>query len=314
MPRARRLPTWLSGLLLALLLMAAASSFISTLPGQSAGQQPPRDLPVFRTVVDTVNVTCNVRDRQGRLIADLKKEDFEILEDKQRQKIRFFSRETDLPLNVGLLIDCSGSMYKAILEERNAALLFLDTVLRPGDAAFVLEFGQRVIMLQDFTDNRDLLARAFDRLRWLGGTRVYDAVYLAIRDKLSQREGRRTLILTTDGRDNLSRVTRDTVMNSAQRFDVVIYVIFYEGSEKRDSSVGRWAERSGGRGFSGSGLSQAFRQIAEELRTQYTIGYSSSNQSPNGRYRKIEVRATRPGLRVSARDGYFPVPAGTAPK
>lgn len=331
-------PRWLLFLLLGLLAMPPDGR-----SQKEAGSRPAdkvqEQLPVIRDVVDLVNVLCTVKDRKGRLISNLEKQDFEVWEDGKPQEIRFFARESDLPLTIGLLIDSSVSQQNLIPAEREAGIAFLDAVLREKDLAFLISFDTNVDLLQDFTANRDLLRRGLDRVRVnsggpvsgpfpstrTGGTHLYDALFLAATDRLAREVGRKTVILITDGNDQGSRVKLEQAIEAAQKADIVVYGIllidyeFYRGRFGLSGSGGegvlkKMAEETGGhmiRVNKPADLRQAFDQIAQELRSQYSIAYTPPNSRRDGTFRKITIRTTNRDLRVQARKGYYAtVPTG----
>jgi VWFA-related protein len=297
--------------------------------------QPPQDLPTIKVDVNIVNVMCSVRDGRNALVATLGKDDFEIREDGKLQEIRYFERETNLPLTIGLLVDVSGSQKNLIPTERAAAERFFSSVLRPKDMAFVMSFGAEADLLQDFTDSRVLLGDALDRLRLSTppmsptsgpvptiyqprGTILYDAVYLAAHEKLRAEVGRKAFIVITDGVDQGSRLKLADAIEAAQKTDAIIYSIYYVdpsaygrgglGYAPSSGDLKRMSEETGGRMFEAgrrTSLDDIFRQIQEEMRSQYAIGYISTNAARDGGYRKIDLRTKRKGLRVQARKGYY---------
>ena len=313
--------------------------FLLTCPTPGPGQQPKEQLPVIRDVVELVNVLCTVKDRKGKLINSLKKEDFQILEDGKPQDIRYFTRESELPLTIGLLIDSSVSQHRLIPAEREAGLAFLDTALREKDMSFLISFDTDVDLLQDFTSNRQLLRRALDKIRVnsggpisgpfpstrTGGTHLYDALFLAATEKLSQEVGRKTVILITDGEDQGSRETLDQAVEAAQKADVVVYGIllvdyeFYRGRGFMGyggaGALKKMSEETGGRVIrvdKPQDLRRAFDEIAEELRSQYSLAYTPSNNRRDGSFRKIIVRTPTKTCACSrARDTTPSRPAGT---
>ncbi len=309
-----------------------------------AAQQPPAPLaqePVIRVDVDVVNVHFTVRDGKGRLVTDLGREDFEIYEDGRRQEIRYFSRESDLPLTLGLLVDVSRSQERLIENEKRAAAQFFERVLRKQDLAFLISFGPDVVLEQDLTASQRLLRAALERLRvrvdptglYPGpvptvarprGTVLFDAVYLASREKLAAEVGRKALILITDGVDVGSRVKLGDAMEAAQKADAIIYSVyffdpaayrgFWVGASDRDLKV--LSEETGGRLFRVSRkqtLEAIFDEIQQELRSYYSVGYTSSNPVRDGRFRRIEIRTRAKGLRVQARKGYYAMPPAPDP-
>jgi VWFA-related protein len=304
-------------LLLALLHPACAQILLN----------PPRDASVITVDVDLVNVLCSVRDQQGAYVKDLSKEDFEIKEDGHRQEIRHFAREVDSPLTVALLLDVSGSVSAIIGTEKAAASRFFSEVLRPGDKALLVGFAQLIAVWQDFTPSAAHLADALDRAgpfvmtsgqtEYLprGGTLLYDAVNLVARDKLTKQPGRKTMVLITDGEDNGSIVNLETARKAAQQSDAVVYGIHYEDGSRSSqhgssgiAALEKLSAPTGGRTFHVSKktpLEAIFAMIQEEMRSQYGLGYKSTNPATDGGFRRLEVKSSRPGLKVQARAGYY---------
>jgi VWFA-related protein len=290
--------------------------------------------PTLKVFTEVVNVYAVVQDKRKRLIPNLNKEDFEISEDKSPQEIRYFSLATDTPLTIGILVDTSPSQERVLGVEKQEAKAFLDQVLRPKDLAFVLHFDVEVELLQDFTAERRLLARAIDETVINGGgrgvlpsplptgdsggaTHLYDAVYLAANELMKNEVGRKVLILLTDGEDQGSRVKLNTALEAAQKTDLIIYSVaiidraFYWGHVigfGGDSVLKKLSEETGGRVIEvnrAKDTAAAFQQIADELRTQYLLGYTPTNTRRDGSFRKIQVRARNGDYRVQARHGYY---------
>ena len=272
----------------------------------------------FRRRVNEVNVVFTVTDKHGRYVNDLTKNDFSIIDDqKPALEVRSFHRETDLPLQVGLLVDASNSVRDRFKFEQEAAIEFLNQTIRPRyDQAFIVGFDVTPEVTQDFTDNTDLLSVGVRGLRPGGGTAMYDALYFACRDKLlkAPQTGplRRAIILLSDGDDNQSHVTREEAVEMAQRADVSIYAISTNingGGSHGDKILERIADATGGRAFFPFQLrevSDAFSEIQNELRSQYALAYTPANLAPNGSYHSIEILAqNHKGLRVRSRHGYY---------
>jgi Ca-activated chloride channel family protein len=267
--------------------------------------------------VDLVNVVFTVFDRRGRLITDLKREQFTVVEDNRQQEITNFSRETDLPLTVALLVDTSGSIRDKLRFEQEAAIEFFYTTLRRGkDRGLVITFDSGVDLLQDYTDDPEVLANAVRRMRAGGGTALYDALYLAATEKLAGQSGRRVIILISDGDDNSSRISMTETLEAAQRNDVAIYTISTNGTtgsrsreqERGDRVLKRFSDETGGRMFSPfklQELTQDFLNIGEELRAQYTLAYRPTNAERDGTFRRIRIDVADKRYRVGARQGYY---------
>ena len=286
-----------------------------------------------------VNILASVRDKHGALIPNLEKDDFTILEEGKAQTIKYFTRETDLPLTIGLLVDVSGSQSNLIDIERNAASQFFSQVLRKKDEAFLIMFGEEAELLQDYTNSARLLNQGLNQLRVSSGvggispgpvptagqprgTVLYDAIYLAANDKLKSEVGRKVIVVITDGVDEGSRLTRNQAIEAAQKADAVIYSIDYSDP----SAYGRF-----GIGFGGSGgegelrkmsdetgghvyrvdrshpLDMVFRELQEEMRSQYSIGYTPINDVKDGSYRNLDVKLANKDLKAQARKGYYAI-------
>src|ERR1700719_3949291 len=276
------------------------------------------EIPKIRTTTNEVNVVFTVTDKHGRHITDLKQTDFRVVDDKKPvEEVRSFHNETNLPLEVGLLVDASNSVRDRFKFEQQAATEFLNETLRPKyDEAFVVGFDVTPEVTQDFTDNTELLSIGVRSLRPGGGTAMYDALYFACRDKLmkAQHNGpvRRAIILLTDGEDNQSHVTREEAIEMAQRADVIIYTISTNLSgagHHGDKVLERIADATGGRAyvpFQITEVANAFAAIQEELRSQYAISYKPADFASDGHYRSVEILALgQKGLRVRSRHGYF---------
>jgi Ca-activated chloride channel homolog len=271
----------------------------------------------IRRTVNEVNVVFTVTDKHGHYVKDLKKADFKIIDDaKPAEEIRSFRAETDLPLQVGLLIDASNSVRDRFKFEQEAAVEFLNqTIRRKYDQAFVVGFDVTPEVTQDFTDDTEALSVGVRALRPGGGTALYDALYFACRDKLlkSQRSGpvRKAIILLSDGDDNQSHVTREESIEMAQRADVIVYTIStnLSGSGGHgDKVLQRIADATGGRSyvpFQLTEVANAFAAIQEELRSQYAISYKPAEFRTDGRYRTIQILAQEKGLHVRSRHGYY---------
>ena len=298
-------------------------------------QQPPAGT-TLKVTTEVVNVYAVVEDKHHALISNLTKDDFALTEDNTEQQIRYFSRETETPLTIGMMVDTSPSQERVLPIEQENAKTFLDEVLRPKtDLAFVLHFDIEVELLQDFTGDRSRLAHAIDETVINGGgaqgplpgtyptsagsgaTHLYDAIYLAANELMKNEVGRKVLILLTDGEDQGSREKLTTALEAAQKSDLIIYSIeisdrmFYFRSGMGyggDAVLKKLSGETGGRVIevkNARDASAAFRQIADELRTQYLIGYTPSNTAHDGSFRKIHLRASNSDYKVQARRGYY---------
>jgi VWFA-related protein len=292
----------------------------------AAGQAPKLETPAksdsdepVSTIVHVVNevrVVFTVTDRHGHYIKDLKRNDFKVIDDQKPAELRSFSSETDLPLQVGLLVDASNSVRDRFKFEQEAAIEFLNAIIRPRyDKAFVVGFDATPEVTQDFTDSTESLSAGVRMLRAGGGTAMYDALYFACRDKLLKQEQtgpvRRAIILLSDGEDNLSHVTREEAIEMAERAEVIVYTISTNitGMKgKGDKVLERIADATGGRAFfpfQMRDVSDAFLSIQEELRSQYAMAYRPANFVADGRYRTIEILAQEKSLKVRTRKGYY---------
>jgi VWFA-related protein len=351
----------------------------------------------FSTDVKVISVIATVRDKQGRIVSTLSKEDFSLTEDGRSQLIRYFSRETDLPLTLGLLVDTSLSQRRVLGEERTASYRFLDKVLRPEkDRTFVMHFDREAELLQDLTSSRTELQHALDLLelpelpanargggqggggnggggypgggggqggssqggggigfpgggigfpggggrrggRGMGGQRpqqggggrrggsgpgttMYDAIYLASNEITKKEKGRKALILLTDGVDNGSKISLSDAVEAAQRADTLVYSILFSdaqlnlqpfGGQGRDGKkvLQRLSGETGGSFFEVSkklSIDGIYTRLQEELRNQYSLGYSSDNPAGGAAYRTTKVAVGKPGLVVQSREGYYP--------
>jgi VWFA-related protein len=303
--------------------------------GAARAQQeaPAQSTTVLKVRTEVVNVLAIVKDKKGHLIPNLNKSDFELTEDGTPQQIRYFSRETDTPLTLGILVDTSGSEQRMLGVEQEEAKAFVRQVIRPKDLAFVMHFDLEVELLQDLTSDTARLEKAIDETQInnggggvlpgtfpgvsVGGTHLYDAVYLAAHDILKNEIGRKVIILLTDGVDQGSKETLEQALQMAQNTDVIVYSI--EVVDRRfgygmmpgpdgDSVLNRLSKDTGGtviRASRQNDLAEAFQEIAEELRTQYLLGYTPTNTKHDGTFRKIQVKVNERGYKVQARRGYY---------
>jgi Ca-activated chloride channel family protein len=272
----------------------------------------------IKTQVREVNVIFTVTDKHGRFKKDLRQEDLQILDDgKAPEQIRDFRAETDLPLRVGLLVDASNSIRDRFKFEQEAATEFLNSIVRPHqDLGFVIGFDSTPEVTQDFTNNTEKLSDGIRMLRPGGGTALFDAVYYACRDKLMKLKDhstvRRAIILVSDGDDNQSHSTLSEAIEMAQRAEVIIYTISTSTSnteDRGDKVLKKMAENTGGRAFSPfkiQDVSDAFREIQDELRSQYAVAYKPADFRADGHFRPIQIAAqNNKKLFVRARRGYY---------
>jgi VWFA-related protein len=292
----------------------------ATAGGAPAADTGSDDVPLttIRKQVDEVNVVFTVTDKRGKFVKDLTQNDFRVMDDgKPPQSVRYFSRETNLPLRVGLLVDASNSVRDRFKFEQESAIEFLNQIVRPkDDKAFVIGFDTTPEVTQDFTDDTEKLSKGVRMLRPGGGTAMYDAIYYACRDKLLQYDKgtvatRRAIILLSDGEDNQSRVSRDEAVEMAQRAEVIIYAISTNTSGLKlrgDKILEHFAEETGGRAFFPfkiQDVADAFSQIQDELRSQYSLSYKPADLSPNGQFHSIAILADNKKYKVRARKGYY---------
>src|SRR6266403_2126516 len=310
-------------------------------PAQST---PPKQDPAQKSdeklisIVNLVDVLFTVLNRRNKLVPELEKGDFKIWDDKAPQEIRYFSRQSDLPLRIGMLLDTSNSIRDRIKFEQDASINFLFSVLRHNkDEAFVMTFDDEPQIVQGFTGDAGALRDQITKTRAGGGTAIYDAIYEACVKELSHPPRppgdqpdvvRRVMILISDGEDNLSTHTRADAIEMAQRTSVVIYTIststqWVSLSQTDPSKTGdrkyhltdgdkilqELAEETGGRAFFPyhvDDLDQSFQDIGDELRNQYSIAYLPTNYVLDGRYHKIRIEVPEhKGYQVRARRGYF---------
>jgi VWFA-related protein len=385
------------------LAFACALVLAVTLPGAGQKTSPPQTAapvsqsssqgnPTFSSRVKVVNVLATVRDKNGKIVRDMAKEDFNVEEDGHPETIKYFSRETDMPLTLGLLVDTSLSQLRVLGQEKSASYQFLDQMMRPQkDTAFVIHFDYQVELLQDVTSNRQKLQTALDEVEGAdrsqrggnnsggggypgggggggggrrgsgrggfggGGTLLYDGVYLASDEITSKQQGRKALIILTDGVDEGSKLSLSSAIEAAQRADTVVYSILFTdrdengglggnrggiifggpmGGGRRGGGGypgGNGGQRGGGRGNRPDGkkvleqlsnetggrmfevsnklsIDQIYAQIEEELRSQYSLGYTPEKTDEATGYRKIQVTTKRKNVTIQARDGYYATP------
>lgn len=311
------------------ILLLAALLTPALLPQQKAPEPIETD-QVIRTGVSLVNVLASVRDKRNALIGNLEKDAFKLYEDGVEQEIRYFSRETNLPLTIGLLVDTSRSQENLLGTTRRAAAEFFEKVLQPKDVAFLIGFGKDAELLQDVTGSPRLLERGLRDLRVNAsvggiqpgpvptmqnqvGTVLHDAIFLAAEDRLRREVGRKIIVLITDGADYGSRVTRAKAVESAQKADAVIYSIYFADDRYYGGDMGalkRISEETGGRVFEvkrNTTLDSIFKDIQEEVRSQYAIGYEPKNSKKDGGFRKIEFKMVNRDYKVQARKGYYAI-------
>ena len=286
-------------------------------PTPPAGSQGAPDANRIRVRVDLVNILFTVTDKKNRRVLDLTRDDFQVLEDNKPQTVRYFSRETDLPLRIGLALDTSNSIRDRLRFEQEAAIDFLSAALRPKqDLAFVASFDTSMQLVQDYTDDTEKLSDAIRALRAGGTTALYDTIYFAGKEKMlffppPEPYLRRVLIIISDGQDNQSEHTRDEALAMAQRGEVIIFTISTNrsGVEGQGDKILKYlARETGGRAFfpfAASDLAANFEEIARELRSQYSLAYVSTHQARDGTFRNISIRPREKDLNIRAKSGYF---------
>ncbi len=306
-----------------------AAMVVWTLATPALPQEPTGQGQVIKSQVNLVNLFVTVRDKNKKIVSDLKQEDFKVSEDNQNQKLAFFSKEVSLPITLALLLDTSGSEQFMLGAIQDAGSAFLSRVLRKGDEALVMSFDSDVDLLSDFTDDRAQLERAVRRTRinipgggsiagnpgpiggqQITGTALYDAIYLACSEKLTAEAGRKAIVIVTDAQDEGSKVRIEEAIEAAQRTDTVIHILLvvdprYGGNM---GAAKKLTEETGGRVISANSqkkLNQAFDEISEELRSQYTLGYYPTNSERDGKFRKIKIETANHDLKVLARKGYY---------
>ncbi len=297
--------------------LAPDNALVSVPSPSPDASQPDDSVLTIKKRVDEVNVLFIATDKHGKFVRNLNEKDFAILDDhKPPQSIVNFRRETDLPIELGLLIDTSGSVRGRFDFEQDAAVTFLQNTIRPNfDKAFVVGFNGHSQMMQGFTDNTSLLSAAVHRMQDGGGTALYDAIYRACHDNLikdhEDHPSRRAIVVVSDGEDNQSELTEGQAIEMAQRAEVIIYAISTDDSGlilRGDKVLQRIAEATGGRAFfpyKTKDMKNSFAAIEDELRSQYIISYHPADFEADGRYRPIEITALKKDLQVRSRKGYY---------
>ena len=359
---------------IALALFAAATVLAQTAtPGAPKITAPATTLSVD---VKVVTLPVTVRDKKGQVVTNLTKDDFTLLEDSRPQSIKYFNLDTNLPLTLGLLVDTSMSMRNAFDQEKTASKTFLNQMLtKPEDKAFLIHFDREVELLQDLTSSKEKLSSALEDLGPTqesfstessdsgqqqharhGGTQLYDSIFLAADELMKKQQGRKAIVLLSDGQDRGSRESLNSAIEAAQRANTVVYTIYFQGEQQHDydnrgGGYGRprvgmgggypggypgggggypggrggqrppeephvdgkkimtqIAEQTGGRMFEAKkkeNFDQVYASIAEELRSQYMLGYTPDKSSSDDSYHKITLTANKKDLIVQTRDGYY---------
>ncbi len=303
-----------------------------------------------RVNVNVVGLFFNVKDKHGALIPNLTKNDFDVLEDGKPQTIKYFAAESNLPLTLGILIDSSGSQRNVLDMEKEVGGAFLRQILTDKDEAYVIDFNVDASLVQDYTRDVHRLQAALNKVRIntgfttgpipgagggpvptapgsQKGTVLYDAVYLSAHDMLAKEVGRKAMILLTDGEDEGSQLKIKDAIEAAERADAIVYVLlcadrgfygsFGMGGYTGEGEMRKLTEATGGRvinvGNKFDKLKEAFDQIAAELRSQYNLGYTSTNTVLDGSYRKLEVKSKQ-NYKVQCRAGYYATPREPLPQ
>lgn len=290
-----------------------------------AALAPAQD-PTFSSGIQVVNVLATVRDKNAGFVRDLTKDDFSVLEDSRPQTIRYFSAETNLPLTIGLMVDTSMSQEKVLNAERGASFRFIDAVLRENqDHVFVMQFDINVRTRQLLTNSRSDLQESLrlvntptrDELKsqYGGGTLLYDALSDACKEVMSKQQGRKALIVLSDGGDNGSNANLTAAVQEAQRTNTLIYTILFTGGgfggDTGKKTMLRLAQQTGGSYFVVNNkltIDQVFTQIQEDLRSQYSIGFVSDKPAQVSEFRGLRLTTKRADLTVNARDRYWAGP------
>jgi Ca-activated chloride channel family protein len=298
----------------AVLAAAGASPFVS------ARQQPAAPPQIFKSGVDVVSLNITVTDPQHRYITDLEQSDFTVVEDGVKQDPLYFSR-SNLPIALSLLIDTSASMEERLLVAQNAAVGFAQRV-REQDLAQVVDFDSRVEIVQKFTNDKAALESAIRATAAGGSTSLYNAIYIALREsnkvraRSSEDVRREAIVVLSDGEDTTSLVSFEEVMELAKRSETTIYTIglqprdatFQKGFREAEFVLRQLAQETGGRAFfvqRAEELSGVYGQIADELSSQYSIGYASKNAKRDGAWRRIAVQVSRSNVTTRTRRGYY---------
>jgi VWFA-related protein len=304
-------------------------------PGDAQKPEEQGPAETLKVSVNVVGLFFNVKDKHGALIPNLTKDDFTVSEDGKPQTIKYFAAESNLPLTLGILIDSSGSQLRVLDMEKEVGGAFLRQVLTDKDEAYVIDFNVDATLVQDFTRDVHRLQAAMNKVKIntgvsgmgggpvptapgsMAGTVLYDAVYLSAHDMLAKEVGRKAMILLTDGEDEGSRLKIKDAIEAAQKADAIVYVLlcadrgFYGSFQMGYSGEGemrKLTEATGGRvinvGNKFDKLREAFDQVAAELRSQYNLGYTSTNTKLDGSYRKLEIKSKQ-NYKIQCRAGYY---------
>ncbi len=295
-----------------------------TLVGTATAQPP------ISVSVNLVNVTFTARDAQGKLVQNLTRDEVELYEDAVPQKIEFFAKSTDLPLTLGLIVDASGSQDQFGKQHKKDLEVFLKQILRPQDRVFLLCFGNHLRLVSDYTNSPDQILDSYTRFDKSSkgfpeigphedrdlGTAFYDSIYYSVTGKLAQAEGRKAILMFSDGEDNSSSHNLMATIETAQAANVPVYAIRYTETKHGKltarnkygiSVMDRIAKDTGGLHINAESTEPAayFQQIAEELRSSYDVGYYSTNKVKDDTFRKIAIRTELEGVTIRTKTGYF---------
>ena len=302
----------------------ALGAALASLPATAQTPRPTPRPPVFEVGIEVINLNVSITDPRGQYITGLKREDFAVFEDGIKQDLSIFAHE-NLPISMVLMVDTSASMDDKLSTARTAGKRFVRT-LRPQDVAQVMQFNDRATVLQDFTADHAALENAFDRTEASGPTALHNALYVALKDLAKQKSGRelrrRALVLLSDGEDTASLVSDDQVLELARKTEINIYAISLRAKAAPDRNRLKFSQAAhlltaltqdtGGQAHFPNSISEleaVYDRIAEELRSQYSLGYVSSNKRTDGKWRRIVVRVpAREDLKVRHKLGYYGVP------
>ncbi len=328
--------------------VSAAGAQKNDAQNSTAAQKAESDQETLKVNVNVVGLFFNVKDKHGALIPNLTKDDFQVFEDGKPQAIKYFAAESNLPLTLGILIDSSGSQLRVLDMEKQVGGAFLKQILTDKDEAYVLDFNIDAELVQDYTRDVRRLQEALNKVKIntgfttgpipgagggpvptagaSRGTVLYDAVYLSAHDMLAKEVGRKAMILLTDGEDEGSQLKIKDAIEAAQKADAIVYVLlcadrgFYGSFQVGYSGEGemrKLTEATGGRvinvGNKFDKLREAFDQIAAELRSQYNLGYTPSNNVLDGSYRKLEIKCKQ-NYKIQSRAGYYATPRPPPPQ
>jgi len=305
-----------------LVILAWVLAVSSALSGQTP-QATPRP-PTFGVGIDIINLNVSVTDGRHHYVTDLDRKDFAVFEDGVRQDLSLFTHE-NLPISLVLMLDTSASMDEKLSVAQAAAIHFVQT-LRPQDRAQVVQFSDRAVVLQDFTADQAALEAAIKKTTASGPTALHNAVYVALKDLTKQKESgelrRRAIVLLSDGEDTASLVSDDQVLELSKKTEIGIYPISLRPNRAQDRErlsysqaehlLSALARETGGEVFFPNSISEldtVYERIAEELRTQYSLGYVSSNKKRDGRWRRIVVRTPERELQIRHKLGYYAAPS-----